>query len=128
MIRRVSSSEIFFIGGDLNCHVGTTRKGLRWYMRVLDMTNRIKREKKILNFAVAYDLMVANTLFRKKNLIELLSTTTNTRSRSILSLLKERRDQTAWIVRLYQASVSSHNISFWWLAFIFRYASNEIKA
>jgi hypothetical protein len=30
------------------------------------MTNRIKREKKILNFAIAYDLMVVNTFFRKK--------------------------------------------------------------
>jgi hypothetical protein len=41
--------------------------GLRWYMRVLDMENRIKREK-ILNFTIAYDLMVANTFFRKKKI------------------------------------------------------------
>jgi hypothetical protein len=42
----VPSSEKLFVGGDLNDHVGTAREGLRWYMGVLDMANRIKREKK----------------------------------------------------------------------------------
>jgi hypothetical protein len=46
MVRGVSNSEKLFIGGDLNGHVGTARGGLRGYMRVLNMTNRIKREKK----------------------------------------------------------------------------------
>jgi hypothetical protein len=45
MVRRVPSSEKLFIGGNLNDHVGTVRGGLREYMGVLDMTNRIKREK-----------------------------------------------------------------------------------
>jgi exonuclease III len=45
MIRGVPSSENFFIRCDLNGHVGTVRGGLRGYMRVLNMTNRIKREK-----------------------------------------------------------------------------------
>jgi hypothetical protein len=30
------------------------------------MANRTNREKKILNFIVAYDIMVVNTFFRKK--------------------------------------------------------------
>jgi hypothetical protein len=45
MVRGASSSEKFFIRGDLNGHVSTTREGLRGYMEVLDMANRIKREK-----------------------------------------------------------------------------------
>jgi hypothetical protein len=45
MVRGVPSSEKLFIGGYLNGHVGTVRGGLRWYMGVLDMANRIKREK-----------------------------------------------------------------------------------
>jgi exonuclease III len=45
MVRGVSSSEKFFIKGDLNGHVSTTRESLRGYMEVLDMANRIKREK-----------------------------------------------------------------------------------
>jgi hypothetical protein len=45
MIRRVSNSEKLLIGGDLNGHIGIVRGGLRGYMGVLNMTNRIKREK-----------------------------------------------------------------------------------
>jgi hypothetical protein len=46
MVRGVSSSEKLLIGEYLNDHVGTARGDLRGYMGVLDMTNRIKREKK----------------------------------------------------------------------------------
>jgi hypothetical protein len=45
MVRGVSSSKKLFIGGNFNGHVSTVRKGLRGYMGVLDMANRIKREK-----------------------------------------------------------------------------------
>jgi exonuclease III len=45
MIREVPSSEKLFIGGDLNGHVGTVRGGFERVHRVLDMANRIKREK-----------------------------------------------------------------------------------
>jgi hypothetical protein len=45
MVREVSSGKKLFTGEDLNGHVGTVRGGLRGCMRVLDMTNRIKREK-----------------------------------------------------------------------------------
>jgi exonuclease III len=44
-VRGVSSSEKLFIAGDFNGYVGTVRGGLRGYMGVLDMANRIKREK-----------------------------------------------------------------------------------
>jgi hypothetical protein len=37
--------EELSIGRDLNGHVGIVRGGLRGYMGVLDMSNRIKREK-----------------------------------------------------------------------------------
>jgi hypothetical protein len=46
MVRGVLSSEKLFIREDLNGQVGIARGGLRGYMRVLDMANRIKREKK----------------------------------------------------------------------------------
>jgi hypothetical protein len=45
MIRGVPNSKKLFIGEDLNGHVGIVRGGLRRYMRVLDMVNRINREK-----------------------------------------------------------------------------------
>jgi hypothetical protein len=45
IVRGVSNSEKKFIGEYLNDHVGTVRGGLRGYMMVLNMTNKIKREK-----------------------------------------------------------------------------------
>jgi exonuclease III len=45
MVRGVTSSEKLFIGEDLNGHVGTVRRGFKMIMGVLDMANRIKREK-----------------------------------------------------------------------------------
>jgi hypothetical protein len=45
MVRGVPSSEKLFIGGDLMVMLAQLEGGLRWYMRVLDMTNRIKRDK-----------------------------------------------------------------------------------
>jgi hypothetical protein len=47
MVKGAPSSEKLFIEGDLNGHISTTRGGLREYMGVLDMANRIKREKNI---------------------------------------------------------------------------------
>jgi exonuclease III len=45
MVRGVPSSEKLFIGGDLNGHVGTCKGGFEKVHGVLDMANRIKREK-----------------------------------------------------------------------------------
>jgi exonuclease III len=45
MVRGVPGSEKLFIGCDLNGHVAQLEGGLRGYMGVLDMANRIKREK-----------------------------------------------------------------------------------
>jgi hypothetical protein len=46
MIKGVSSSEKLFIEENLNDHVGTAREGFENVHEVLNMTNRIKREKK----------------------------------------------------------------------------------
>jgi hypothetical protein len=46
MIKEVPSSEKLFIEGNLNDHVGTAREGFESVHEVLNMTNRIKREKK----------------------------------------------------------------------------------
>jgi hypothetical protein len=40
--------------------------GLRGYMGVLDIDEQNQEGEDILNFAIAYDLMVANTFFRKR--------------------------------------------------------------
>jgi hypothetical protein len=66
MIREISSSEKVFIR-DLNIMLARLEGGLRGYMVVWDSEQKQKEE--ILNFVVAYDLVVANTFFRKNHLI-----------------------------------------------------------
>jgi exonuclease III len=66
MVRGVSSSEKLFIEGDLNGHVGTSRRGFERVHEGFRYGEQNQEREKILNFAIAYDLMVANTFFRKK--------------------------------------------------------------
>jgi hypothetical protein len=66
MIRGVPSSEKLFIGGDLNGHVGTVRGGFEIVHEGFGYDEQNQEGEDILNFAIAYDLMVANTFFRKK--------------------------------------------------------------
>jgi hypothetical protein len=63
-VSSVPISEKLFIGGDLNRHVGSTRLGFDGVHRGFGYRSR-NQEEGILNFALAYDLIVANTLFRK---------------------------------------------------------------
>jgi hypothetical protein len=66
MIRGVSSSEKLFIRGDFNGHVDTTRWGFERVHEGFGYGEQNQEGEEILNFDVAYDLMVANTSFRKK--------------------------------------------------------------
>jgi hypothetical protein len=66
MVRGVPSSEKFFIGEDLNSHVGTVRGGFERVHGGFEYGEQNQEGEDILNFAIAYNLMVANTFFRKK--------------------------------------------------------------
>jgi hypothetical protein len=61
----VPVSEKLFIGGDLNGYVGSTRVGFNRVHGGFGYGSRNQEGEGILNFALAYDLIVANTLFRK---------------------------------------------------------------
>jgi hypothetical protein len=63
---RVPSSEKLFIGGDLNGHVGTGRGEFERVHEGFGYGEQNQEGEDILNFTIAYDLMVANTFFRKK--------------------------------------------------------------
>jgi hypothetical protein len=65
-VRRVPSSEKLFIRGDLNSRVGTVRGGFERVHGDFGYGEQNQEGEDILNFAIAYDLMVANTFFRKK--------------------------------------------------------------
>jgi hypothetical protein len=59
-------SEKLFIGGDLNVHIGSTRVDFDGVHGGFGCGSRNQEGKSILNFALAYDLIIANTLFRKR--------------------------------------------------------------
>jgi hypothetical protein len=61
----VPISEKLFIGGDLNGHVGSIRVGFDGVHEDFGYESRNQEGKCILNFALAYDLIVADTIFRK---------------------------------------------------------------
>jgi hypothetical protein len=62
----VPISKKLFIGGDLNGHVGSTRVGFDGVHGGFGYGSRNQEGEGILNFALAYDLFVMNTLFRKR--------------------------------------------------------------
>jgi exonuclease III len=65
LVSSVSVSEKLFIGGDLNGHVGSTRVCFDGVHGGFGYGSRNQEGEGILNFALAYDLIIANTLFRK---------------------------------------------------------------
>jgi hypothetical protein len=66
LVSSVPISEKLFIGGELNGHVGSTRVGFDGVYGGFGYGSRNQERKSILNFVLAYDLIIANTLFRKR--------------------------------------------------------------
>jgi hypothetical protein len=65
LVSNVPISEKLFIG-HLNGHVGSTRVGFEGVYEGFGYGSRNQEGEGILNFALAYDLIVVNTLFRKR--------------------------------------------------------------
>jgi hypothetical protein len=65
MVSSVSVGEKLFIGGDLNGHVGTSSTNFEGVHGGFSFGTRNQGEE-ILNFALAYDMFIANTFFRKR--------------------------------------------------------------
>jgi hypothetical protein len=66
LVSSVPISEKLFIGGDLNGHVCSTRVDFDEVHEGFGYGSRNQEGDGILNFALAYDLFVTNTLFRKR--------------------------------------------------------------
>jgi hypothetical protein len=62
----VPINEKLFIGGDLNGHVGATNVGFERVHEGFGYDSRNQEGEDVLNFTLAYDLLIANTLFRKR--------------------------------------------------------------
>ncbi|RLM55837.1 hypothetical protein C2845_PM10G07030 [Panicum miliaceum] len=65
----VPSSEKLFIGGDLNGHLGATNVGFERVHGGFGYGRKSQEGEDILNFALAYNLLIANTLLGRENLI-----------------------------------------------------------
>jgi hypothetical protein len=66
LISSVLISEKLFIGGDLNGHVDSTRVGFDGVYGGFGYGSSNQEGEGILNFFLAYDLFVMNTLFKKR--------------------------------------------------------------
>ena len=66
MVSTMPTSEKLFIGGDLNGHVGAANVGFERVHGGFEYGSRNQEGEDVLNFALAYDLLLANTFFRKR--------------------------------------------------------------
>jgi hypothetical protein len=90
LVSSVPISEKLFIGGDLNEHVGSIRVGFDGVHGGFEYMSRNQEGEGILNFALAYDLIVANTLFRKR--VSHLVTFSNGQHCSQIDFILARRE------------------------------------
>jgi len=66
VIQDVPQSEKLFIGGDFNGHIGVDGDGYDTAYRGFSYEERNNGGISIMDFAVAYDLLVVNSFFKKK--------------------------------------------------------------
>jgi hypothetical protein len=108
----VPVSEKLFIGGDLNGYVGSTRVGFNRVHGGFGYGSRNQEGEGILNFALAYDLIVANTLFRKR-VSHLITFSSGQHCSQIDFILARREDSHACLyckVILGECVVSQHKL------------------
>jgi hypothetical protein len=94
LVSSVPNSEKLFIGGDLNGHVGSTRVDFDGVYRDFGYGSKNQEVESILNFALAYDLIVTNTLFRKR-VSHLVTFSSGQHCSQIDSILSRREDRRA---------------------------------
>jgi hypothetical protein len=90
----VPISEKLFIGGDLNGHVGATNVGferVHWGFRY---GSRNQEGEDVLNFVLAYDFLIANTLLKKRK-SHLVTFRSGQHSSQIDFILARREDKCA---------------------------------
>ena len=67
MVRSVPIEEKLFIGGDLNGHVGASNRGFEGvHGGFVGYGIRNQEGNNVLSFSLVYDMIVANTLFKKR--------------------------------------------------------------
>jgi hypothetical protein len=128
MVRGVSSSEKLFIGEDLNGHVGTVKGGFESVHGGFGYGKQNQEGEDILNFAITYDLMIANTFFKKKK-SHLITFSSGQHSSQIDFFLTRREERPSCMdckVIPGECVVTQHKLLV--PNFFFRYAFGEIEA
>jgi hypothetical protein len=90
LISSVPISEKLFIGGDINGHVDSIRVDFDGVHGGFRYRSKNKKRKCILNFALAYDLILANALFKK--IVSHLVTFSNNEHYSQIDFILARRE------------------------------------
>ena len=67
VLAKIPPSEVLIPGGDWNGHVGSTADGYEGVHGGFGYGERNKEGERILEFALAHDLIIGNTLFMKKD-------------------------------------------------------------
>jgi hypothetical protein len=99
LVSSVTISEELFIRGDFNGHACSTRVGFEGVHRGFGYVSRNQEGEGILNFALAYNLIVANTLFRKR-VSYLVTFSSGQHCNQINFILTRREDMHACLLRL----------------------------
>ena len=92
MVSTVPASGKLLIGGDLNGHVGATNVGFEHVHGGFGYGSRSQEGEGVLNFALAYDLLIANIFFRKRE-SHLVTFQSGQHSRQIDFILSRREDR-----------------------------------
>jgi hypothetical protein len=92
LVRGVSTSEKFFIGEDLNGHMGTSNIGFEGVHGGFGYDIRNQEGEDVLSFALAYGMIVANTLLKKRQ-SHLVTFSSGHRSSQIDFMLSGREDR-----------------------------------
>jgi hypothetical protein len=100
-------SEKLFIGGDLNGYAGSTRVGFDGVHGGFGYGSRNQEGEGIMNFALAYDLIVANILFRKR-VSHLVTFNSSQHCSQIDFIIARREDLYCYISRSFCGSVFNH--------------------
>jgi hypothetical protein len=113
LVSSVPISEKLFIGGDLNGHIGSTRVGFDGVHGGFGYGSRNQEGEGILNFALAYDLIVANTFFRKR-VSHLVTFSSGQHCSQIDFILARREDMHACLdCKVIPGELLCLNISLW---------------
>ena len=92
-------------------------------MTMRNYGSRSQEGEEVLNFTLAYDFLIANTLFRKResHLVTFRSGQHSSQIDYILARREDRRD--CLDSKVFLESVLSLNTNLWWRIFIFGYVS-----